>query len=355
MSILFPEKPKPVVGANEFLFSAVGLAHGHIYGMTHALLNAGATLCEVWDDSPQKVAAFLKVFPQAKAAPSLDAALGNPAVHLIASAAVPSERCALGIRTMRAGKDYFVDKAPMTSLDQLAQARHAVAETGRKYMVYYSERLHSEAATAADYLINEGKIGRVLHTDGFGPHRLNPCSRESWFFEKARFGGILCDIGSHQIEQFLHFTNSENAVIQSARKANYAHPNYPEFEDFGDCTLLGEHGATGYFRIDWFTPDGLSNWGDGRTFILGTDGYIELRKVVDIASGSATGEHLYWVDHQGEHKFDASGLVGCPFFGRLILDCLNRTELAMTQAHTFRAAELCLRAQAIADAAPIDI
>ena len=134
MSILFPEKPKPVVDANEFLFSAVGLAHGHIYGMTHALLNAGATLCEVWDDSPQKVAAFLKVFPQAKAAPSLEAALGNPAVHLIASAAVPSERCALGIRVMRAGKDYFVDKAPMTSLDQLAQARHAVAETGRKYM-----------------------------------------------------------------------------------------------------------------------------------------------------------------------------------------------------------------------------
>ncbi len=132
MSILFPRKPKPVVGANEFLFSAVGLAHGHIYGMTHALLNAGATLCEVWDDSPQKVAAFLKVFPQAKAAPSLDAALGNPAYTWIASAAVPSERCALGIRAMRAGKDYFVDKAPMTSLDHLAQARHAVAETGQK-------------------------------------------------------------------------------------------------------------------------------------------------------------------------------------------------------------------------------
>ena len=349
MDIRLPEKPKPVVRPGEFLFSAVGLAHGHIYGMTRALLEAGATLCEVWNDDPRKIAAFLKTFPQAKAALSLDAALSNPAVQLIASASVPSERCALGIRAMQAGKDYFVDKAPMTSLDQLAQARKAVAETGRKYMVYYSERLHSEAATMADHLIREGTIGRVLHTDGFGPHRLNLPTRPAWFFEKARYGGILCDIGSHQIEQFLHFTDSKDAVIQSAHKANYAHPDYPEFEDFGDCTLNGSNGTTGYFRIDWFTPDGLSNWGDGRTFILGTDGYIELRKVVDIASVMPGGNRVYWVDRQGEHKMDVSGLVGCPFFGQFILDCLNRTESAMTQEHAFRAAELCLRAQALAD------
>ena len=38
-------------------------------------------------------------------------------------------------------------------------------------------------------------------------------------------------------------------------------------------------------------------------------------------------------------------MTGYPFFGQLILDCLNRTENAMTQEHAFKAAELCLTAQ----------
>ena len=40
--------------------------------------------------------------------------------------------------------------------------------------------------------------------------------------------------------------------------------------------------------------------------------------------------------------------MGFRFFGELIVDCLNRTEKAMAQAHAFKAAELCLKAQAAA-------
>ena len=249
---------------------------------------------------------------------------------------------------MAAGKDYFVDKAPMTSLPQLEAARRAVAETGRKYMVYYSERLHSEAATLADYLIKQNTIGRVLHIEGFGPHRLGG-PRPAWFYEKARYGGILCDIGSHQLEQFLYFAGVENADITFARKANYAHPATPEFEDFGECTATAANGVSGYFRVDWFTPDGLRNWGDGRTFITGTDGYIELRKFIDLAAGEKRENMVYWANRQGEFSTNATGKVGCPFFGRLIRDCIDRTETAMTQAHAFKAAELCLKAQQMAD------
>lgn len=343
-----PPKPGLAVGPGEFVFSVAGLAHGHIYGMARGLLEAGATLGSVWDEDPQKVTEFLKAFPQGRAADSLEQLLEDPQVRLVASAAVPSRRCELGLRVMEAGKDYFVDKAPMTTLAQLEQAREAVRRTNRKYMVYYSERLHSEAATLADLLIRRGEIGRVIHMDGFGPHRLGG-GRPDWFYQKKYVGGILCDIGSHQLEQFLYFTGSEQADITMARKANYAHPEHPEFEDFGDCAVTAPGGATGYFRVDWFTPDGLSNWGDGRTFILGTEGYIELRKYVDIASGRPGENAVYWVNRKGEFRFDATGQVGCPFFYRLIRDCLDRTETAMTQAHAFHAAELCLRVQAMAD------
>lgn len=344
------EKPKPVVKPGEFVFSVVGLQHGHIYGMTRALLEAGATLGYVWDSDPNNVAAFQRTFSQARAARCEEEILADAKTQLIASAAVTSERCALGIRAMRAGKDFFSDKAPMTKLSQLGKAREAVRDTGRKYMVYYSERLHSEASVLTGYLIEAGEIGRVLHVEGFGPHRLGTAGRPDWFFEKEKYGGILCDIGSHQIEQYLFYAGEEDAEVGSSRIANYAHPKHPELDDFGDCTLTGAKGTTNYFRVDWFTPDGLSTWGDGRTFILGTEGYIEIRKFVDIASGRAGGDQIYLVNRRGEQHIDASGLTGYPFFGEMILDCLNRTERAMTQAHAFKAAELCLRAQANATA-----
>ena len=184
------------------------------------------------------------------------------------------------------------------------------------------------------YLIKQNTIGRVLHIEGFGPHRLGG-PRPAWFYEKARYGGILCDIGSHQLEQFLYFAGVENVDITFARKANYAHPATPEFEDFGECTATAANGVSGYFRVDWFTPDGLRNWGDGRTFITGTDGYIELRKFIDLAVGEKRENMVYWANRQGEFSTNATGKVGCPFFGRLIRDCIDRTETAMTQAHAF--------------------
>ena len=211
-------------------------------------------------------------------------------------------------------------------------------------MVCFSERLQSESAVYAGELIRQGAIGRVIQVLGMGPHRLNAPSRPAWFFERARYGGILCDIGSHQIEQFLFYTGATDATVAASKIANYNHPEYPELDDFGDATLIGNNGATGYFRVDWFTPDGLRSWGDGRTFILGTGGYIELRKNLDVGR-EGDGDHVFWVDGKGEHTFDARGKTGFPFFGQLVLDCLNRTENAMTQEHAFKASELCVRAQ----------
>ena len=339
--------PAPVVKEGEFPFAAVGLDHGHIYGMTNGLLDAGATLKWVYDPDPAKMQVFKARYPQVRLAESEEQVLADPAVKLVAGACVTSERAALGVRVMRSGKDYFTDKAPLTTLEQLAMVKNVVAETGRKYAVNYSERLQVEAAVYAGELVKAGAIGRVVQVIGMGPHRLNPASRPAWFFEKEKYGGILCDIGSHQIEQFLFYTGAEDATIVNAKIANYAHPEYPELDDFGDATLVGDNGASGYFRVDWFTPDGLRSWGDGRTFLLGTDGYIELRKYLDVAR-SAEGNHVFWVDKAGEHYEDVTGKVGFPYFGQLILDCLNRTENAMTQAHAFKAAELCVKAQLLA-------
>jgi predicted dehydrogenase len=337
-------KPNPVVKPGEFAFAAIALDHGHIYGMSNGLIEAGADLVAVYDKDPAKVEAFIKKFPQAKAAASEEEILNNPEIKLVAAAAIPSERGALGVRVMKAGKDYFTDKTPFTTLEQLEEARSVAQATGKKYMVYYSERLHVESAIFAGQLVHQGAIGRVVQVMGWGPHRLNAPSRPEWFFQKEKYGGILCDIGSHQIEQFLYYTGAKDATVSSSRVANYNNKDYPELEDFGDATLVGDNGATFYFRVDWLTPDGLSTWGDGRTIILGTEGYIEIRKYVDIAR-EKQGDQLYLVNKEGEQHFSLKGQVGYPYFGQLILDCINRTENAMTQEHAFKAAELCIKAQ----------
>lgn len=337
-------KPNKVCKEGEFVFAAIGLDHGHIYGMSNGLIEAGAQLKLVYDPDPAKVEAFCKAYPGVKAATSEEEILNDKSVHLIASAAIPSDRYAIGLRAMDAGKDYFVDKAPLTTLEQLKLVKAKVKETGRKYAVYFGERLHNEASVFAGQLVKQGAIGRVIHVMGVGPHRIGK-GRPDWFYEKDKFGGILCDIGSHQLEQFLYFTGAKDASIQNPRVANYNHKEYVNFEDFGDVSLVGDNGATGYFRLDWFTPDGLRTWGDGRLFILGTEGYIELRKYIDVAKEVVT-DNVYLVNKDGEQYFNVNGKVGFPFFGQLILDCINRTENAMTQEHTFKAAELCLRAQA---------
>ena len=339
-------KPSPVVKKGEFIFSAVRLDHGHIYGMCNGLTEAGGSIKYVYDRDPKKVESFLKAFPEASAARSEEEALDDPETQMIAGAAVTSERCALGLRAMDAGKDYFTDKAPFTTMEQLCSAREAVRRTGRKYMVYYAERLHDEGSILAGYIAHSGEIGKVISVTGFGPHRLGASGRPAWFFEREKYGGILCDIGSHQIEQYLFYAGEEDADVVSSRIANFAHPDYPELEDFGDCNLTGKNGTANYFRVDWFTPDGLRTWGDGRMFIVGTEGFIEVRKYVNLASDQNGGCHVYVVNGKGEQYLNASGVTGYPFFGELILDCLNRTEKAMTQEHAFKAAELCLKAQA---------
>ena len=337
-------KPGVVVEKGEFIFGSVGLDHGHIMSMTKELIAAGGVCKAVYDPDPKKVERFVKAFPDVKVAASEEEVLGDKEIKMIASACITSQRADLGLRVMSAGKDYFTDKAPLTSMEQLAAVRAKVKETGLKYMCYFGERVHSESANFAGYLIESGAIGQVVQVLGLGPHYLMPEGRPSWFFEREYFGGILCDIGSHQIEQYMFFSGNEDATVVRSNIANFANPQYPTFEDYGDAMLVGENGAVSYFRVDWYNPNSAINVRGGGQILLGTKGFIDRRSHFDPATGKSVGE-LFMANDKGEIGFEIAGKVGFPFFGQLILDVLNRTETAMTQEHMLKAAELSVQAQ----------
>ncbi len=324
-------------------FAAIGLNHNHIEGQVNLLLRAGAQFVSFYAPEPELVAKYGPMWPQARVAQSAEEILEDETIQLIVSAGIPADRAPLGIRVMQHGKDYMSDKPGFTTLDQLAEARKVQAETGRIYSICFSERLEVPAAVKAGELVKAGAIGRVVQTLGMGPHRIHPPERPDWFYKKERYGGILTDIASHQVDQFLFYTGSTEAEVVCSQVANYTRPQYPELEEFGEVILRG-NGGTGYIRVDWYTPQGLGVWGDGRLTILGTDGYIELRKYIDIA-GRPGKDHLFLVDQKGIQYINCEN-QDLPYGRQLIHDVLHRTETAMPQRHVFLASELALKAEA---------
>jgi predicted dehydrogenase len=325
-------------------FSAIGLDHAHIYGMTRALQRGGGELVSFYAQDPAQIAQYRKEFGDVRLADE-DEILGDKSVQLVLGAPIPDLRAPLGIRAMQAGKDYLGDKPAITTLEQLAEVRKTIKATKRKFAIMYSERLEVRSAVHAGELVQQGAIGKVIQTVNLAPHRMNIPSRPQWFFDKARYGGILTDIGSHQADQFLYYTNSTKAHVVAAQTGNVNFPQYPKFEDFGDMIVTG-NGGTGYVRVDWFTPDGLDTWGDGRLFILGTEGYIELRKYTNVATAKG-GNHLYIVDKKQARYIDCSK-VPLPFGPQFVRDIVERTEVAQNQEQALLAAELVLKAQKVA-------
>ena len=324
-------------------FAAIGLNHNHIYGQTRAMLGAGCELVACYAREPELAAAYRESFPQARLARGEDEILEDESIQLILTAGIPSERAPLGVRAMRHGKDFMSDKGAPTTFEQLEEVRRVQKETGRIYSVCFIERFEVPAVLKAQEIVAQGRIGRVVHTAGLGPHRVALYDRPAWFFQKAYYGGILTDIASHQFDQFLIFTGSTSAKVSAAHVANYNYPQYPEFEDFGEVMVEG-NGGSGYVRVDWFTPDGLGVWGDGRLLILGTEGYIEIRKYIDVM-GRPGNNHLFLVTQQGKEYIDCSSMP-LTYGKNLAYDVIHRTETAMPQAHCFLALELALEAQA---------
>ena len=351
-------KPKDTIK-----FAVCGMSHDHMYGMVGASQRGGGVLTKWYGEEPDKIALFKSRFPDVPMAASEDEILSDPAIQLVLSSTIASHRAPLGVRVMKHGKDFLSDKPGITTLEQLAEVRKTIAETKRIYGIMYSERLEVKAAVKAGELVQAGAIGKVIQTINIAPHQIEQggnadkfnggaSTRPDWFWNPDLYGGILTDIGSHQVDQFLFYTGSTSADIVESQIANINHPAHPRFQDFGDMVLRGNKGL-GYVRLDWFTPDGLGTWGDGRLFILGTQGYIECRKYTNVAV-SKQGNNLFIVDRTSQRYIDCNN-VPLPFGPQFVSDVVNRTHIAQDQAQCLLAAELVIKAQRAAKMVKLEV
>jgi predicted dehydrogenase len=335
---------------NHIKFAVCGMSHDHIYGMVGAVQRGGGELVAAWGGEEDRIATFKKRFPNVKMVATQDEILNDPTVQLVLSSQIANERAPLAVRAMKNGKDFLSDKPGITTLAQLAEVRKTIAETKRIYAILYSELLEVKAAVYAGELVRQGAIGKVIQTINIAPHQIvqrggdagGGAARPEWFWNPEQYGGILCDIGSHQVDQFLYYTGSTQAEVVESQIANVRHPDHPRFQDFGDMVLRGDRGF-GYVRLDWFTPDGLGTWGDGRLFILGTNGYIEIRKYTDVAV-KRQGNNLFIVDGKQSRYIDCNQMP-LPFGPQFVADIVNRTHLAQNLDECLLAAQLVIEAQ----------
>ena len=334
--------PQDETSKHKIRFGVIGLDHDHINGITSALKRGGGELVSVYSNLPPAIADYKRRNPEVKVAAGEDEILNDPSIQLIASAGIPNLRTPVGLRAMKHGKDYLSDKPAITTMEQLAEVRKTIKETGRIFGIMYSERLGVRSAVKAGELVKAGAIGKVVQVLIIAPHQVNEPVRPAWFWDPEKYGGILVDIGSHQIDQFTYYTGSMKAEVVAAQIANIRYQHHPQFQDFGDVMLHSENGF-GYVRVDWFTPNGLGTWGDGRLFLLGTDGYIEVRKYADIA-GRPGGDHLIVVDHKQARYIDCSK-GPLPFGSEFVSDIVNRTHVAQDQEQALLVAELSIHAQ----------
>jgi predicted dehydrogenase len=323
-------------------FAAIGLDHRHIYDLTQDLLDEGAECVGYNPDTtdPRVMAGFRKRFPHVPEAETTRL-LDDPSIDFVVIAARPCDRAELAIAAMRRGKDVMVDKPGITTPEQLAAVERAVAETGRIWSICIG-RLASPAIQQALHIVRSGELGRLVHTTSLAPHRLNRALRPAWFFDRLAYGGIINDIGVHAIDQFLAFADADDVeVVQSTVGAFGTEPE--GFEDFAEL-VLATPSVRGYVRLDWFTPDGLPTWGDGRFFAVGTEGTLELRKNLDIEGREGT-DHMFVVNRTATRYIDCSKLP-VTYYRDFLRDIAERTETAMPQRQTFNVCRLALQAQA---------
>jgi predicted dehydrogenase len=327
--------------------SILGIDHAHIFDMLDEMIKEGCKCNHFWTEgSPLTLKEFKKKYPNIKRVENKSEILNDDIVDMILISSIPKDRANLSIEALKAGKDVMVDKPGCTTLNQLNDLKKVIKETKKIWSVNFSERFHVAAVTKAEELVKKGIIGKVKHTMGTGPHRQGNYERPDWFYDRESYGGIITDIGSHQIHQFLVFTNSKDVKITHALAENTTRKEKPGFQDFGEINITG-NGGHGYIRLDWFTPDALPTWGDGRLFILGEEGFIEIRKYIDLAK-STTGNHLIYANNE-EVKHINCSKDKLPYFRNLINDVLNRTETACSQELTYLSMKLAIEAQEIAE------
>ncbi len=333
-------------------FAVAGADHLHLFSLADGLVEAGARpVAHV--RSGDLIEGYESWQPTSEAR-ELPEILADPEIDLVVTVGVPAERADVAVAALEAGKAVLSAKPGVTSRTDLERIRDVVADQpGRPWTVLFSERYENRAISRAVAMARHGAVGRIVHVTGTGPHTLHADLRPEWFWDPTRSGGILVDLASHQVDQFLAICGDPSAgdhagvSVAASRVGNVSCPDRPAMQDVGSLTIVAD-GVVGEHRVDLLSPAGLPTWGDVRLTVVGTEGTLEVRANIDVA-GEPGGEHLIVIDADGIRRVDVSD-DPLPWAEHLLADLDDDGERLCTQAHVLAVCDLALEAQERAEA-----
>ena len=326
-------------------FAVVGARHSHILGQAQALADAGACAAMIWEPDDRAYAAFARAFPDVERVHDLDVILCADAIGFVTAAPIAAERAWLGIQCLEAGKDYLVDKPGVLTRFELEAVQHACERTGRRFIVWFHERLSSPATLAALDLVHAGTIGDLVGCTILAPHQLRPSERPDWFWAPEFAGDIIVDLGSHHFDLLLEATGNAPLEVTSAVADCVHFSEHDGFLDLATVTVVGPN-FQATIHLDWLSPDTLGTWGAGRIFFRGTRGYLEVRREIDLA-GRPGSNHLLWVNESGSHREQWDGRT-LRFASDYLADLASGAHTAIDPDRWRQASRLALDASELA-------
>jgi predicted dehydrogenase len=330
----------PSVGAGVGI-GVVGLEHLHVLELVDGLCSAGATVVAHTDGD--SLSPLFAGWQTGSRPTDRSGVLADPDVDLVVVAGVPADRADDSVAALASGRSVLSDKPGVTTTAQLERVRTAVATSGQRWWVLFSERFGVPAVRWAVDLARSGAIGRVVGVQGSAPHRAAFESRPGWFADPERAGTLLVDLATHQVDQFVALAGTDDVRVVHAASGNVAAPEFPAVHDVAELVLAGG-GTRGFHRVDFLEADGFPSWGDVRLVVTGTDGRLEVR--TPVSDGAAGPPELWITDHTSHRRVDLEPRA--TWAEELLADLADGGERLMERDHPFTVSRIVLEALAVA-------
>lgn len=261
----------------ELRVAMAGLAHGHGTGFLKSLSALpGVKIVGFFDsENPQAAKQASEEFGT-PVYEDLEQLLRHAGANMMLTAAVNDKKSQYIVQALDAGLHCMADKPLVSSMEELESIERALERNkSSKLYLMLTERFNA-ALVAAKQIVDRGEIGRVTNIVAIRPHRLNPEARPAWMFDSRRYGGILNDIGIHDLDIARWFTGNEMDRVLAASTSNHRSCCFTDFNDNGEAMVRMKDGAIAFIYVHWMTPDAYPAHGETRFIITGTRGQIEV-------------------------------------------------------------------------------
>ena len=326
----------------EIKIAMAGLAHGHgIAFLDSALKFDGVSVVGFYDDeNPLSAQEASKTF-NAPVYNDLDELLQKSGANTLLTAAINSSKADIIVKAVEAGLHIISDKPLVTKMDDLNRITDALEKNKNvKLYLMLSER-YSPVLVTTKNLIDAGEIGQVVNIINMRPHRLRPQGRPAWMFDSKQYGGILNDIGVHDIDIAVWLSGCEVDKILAASVSNKRFNEFDDFDDNGEAMLRLKNGCIVFILESWLTPEKYPHHGEMKFIVHGTKGQITVdpqNKKVTIYSDSKK-------QHNVKVKNPAETYVSDPlkYFSNI------KHEATVTTQVSIQAQRVALECQLVAD------